>query len=248
MTVTHEQGAKPNYTSIAKHLTEAVTSGHFAVGALLPTELELSKHYGTSRHTIRVALSELERVGLVLRKKNVGTRVIAAAPKARFRPTLASVDDLVQFGVENLRSIQRVDEVRASADLAREIGCEEDALWLRISSLRLVAGAEGEPLGWTDVYVSPEYAEMPALMSESPGTLASNLLEQRYGQQIDEIEQDVRAFILGHVEMARALNTPLQSAALKIVRRYLGVQGETLLATVTVHPADRFSVSMRLKR
>lgn len=248
MTITRAQGVKPNYTSIAKHLTEAVTSGHFAVGALLPTELELSEHYGTSRHTIRVALSELERVGLVLRKKNVGTRVIAAAPKVTFRPTLASVDDLVQFGIETLRSIQRVDEVRASADLAREIGCEEGTLKLRISSLRLVSGAEGEPLGWTDVYVSPEYADMPTLMKESPGILASNLLEQRYGQQINEIEQDVRAFALDHEEMARALKAAPRSAALKIVRRYVGAQGKNLLATVTIHPADRFSVSMRLKR
>jgi len=248
MTVVQEQGVKPNYTRIAKHLTEAVTSGHFAVGALLPTELELSKHYGTSRHTIRMALSELERVGLVLRKKNVGTRVIAAAPKARFRPTLASVDDLVQFGVENLRSIQRVDEAKVSDRLAREIGCKEQTRWLRISSLRLVAGTENAPLGWTDVYVSPEYAEMPSLMKDAPGTLASTLLEQRYGQQIDEIEQVVCAFTLVDVEMARALKAPLHCAALKIVRRYLGAEGATLLATVTVHPADRFSVSMRLKR
>ena len=49
---------KANFTNIARHLTDAITSGHFGVGTLLPTELELCKHYGTSRHTVRAALAE----------------------------------------------------------------------------------------------------------------------------------------------------------------------------------------------
>lgn len=248
MTATAEPGAKLTHTEIARHLTAAVTTGHFPVGALLPTELELCKHYGASRYTIRVALAEVERLGLVLRKKNVGTRVIAAAPKATFRPTLASVDDLVQFGVENLRQVQQVQEVVASDELARDIGGAPGTKWLRISSLRVVSGAEREPVGWTDVYVSPVYRNMPNLMREAPGVLASTLLEQHHARQVDEIEQEVRAILLDEPDMAQALNAKPNTAALRIVRRYLDADGEPVLATVTVHPAERFAVSMRLKR
>lgn len=239
---------KANFTNIARHLTEAISSGHFAVGTLLPTELELCKHYGTSRHTIRVALSELERTGLVLRKKNVGTRVLSATPKVAFRPSLASVDDLVQFGAENQRSVQAVKTVQASPDLARTIGCGEAARWLQISSLRLADDAGSPPIGWTDVYVDPAYSDMAELMRKAPGTLVSTLIAQHHGREIAEIEQEVRAVAIVQEDMARALQVPVGTPALKIVRRYTDAAGDMFEATVTLHPAERFAVSMKLRR
>src|SRR4030095_9337748 len=89
---------KPHFADIARDLTESIQSGRFPVGSLLPTELELRDRYGTSRHTVRAALRELEQRGLVSRRKNVGTRVKSGQPTRNFRPSLASVDDLVQFG------------------------------------------------------------------------------------------------------------------------------------------------------
>jgi DNA-binding GntR family transcriptional regulator len=239
---------KPNFTNIARHLTEAITSGHFAVGALLPTELELCKHYGTSRHTVRAALAELQQLGLVSRKKNVGTRVIAARPRSNFRPSLASVDDLVQFGAEHLRSVQQIAQTVATGSLAEELGCQDGTPWLRISSLRLVGDAQASPIGWTDVYIDPEYREIGDLVRETPDVLISSLIETRYGRQIAEIHQDIRAFPIDDEAMATALGVATGAPALKIVRRYLDPEGELFEASITVHPADRFSVSMRLQR
>ncbi|OUM00019.1 GntR family transcriptional regulator [Variovorax sp. JS1663] len=239
---------KPNFTNIARHLSDAITSGHFAVGELLPTELELCKHYATSRHTIRAALAELTQLGLVSRKKNVGTRVIAAKPRSGFRPSLASVDDLVQFGAEHLRAVQKIEETVAVGLLAEELGCQEGTPWLRISSLRLVGDAQGSPIGWTDVYVDPEYKEIGELVRETPDVLISALIETRYGRQIAQIHQDIRAFSIEDGAMAKALGVAAGAAALKIVRRYLDEAGELFEASITVHPADRFSVSMRLQR
>lgn len=239
---------KPNFSHIARHLTEAITSGHFAIGALLPTELELCKHYGTSRHTIRAALAELQQLGLVSRKKNVGTRVIAAQPRAGFRPSLASVDDLVQFGAEHLRTVQHIGETVAQGALAQELGCQEGTQWLRISSLRWVGEAQTSPIGWTDVYIDPEYQEIGDLVRATPDVLISALIEARYGRQIAEIHQDIRAFSVEDEAMAKALGLAMGAPALKIVRRYLDKDGELFEASVSVHPADRFSVSMRLQR
>ncbi|WP_404989961.1 MULTISPECIES: UTRA domain-containing protein [Caballeronia] len=71
-----------------------------------------------------------------------------------------------------------------------------------------------------------------------------NLRELRGG---DEIQQDVRAIAVS-AEMARRLRVEAGTAALEIVRRYLDASGATFEISVTVHPAERFSVSMRLKR
>jgi DNA-binding GntR family transcriptional regulator len=239
---------KANFANIARHLTEAISSGHFSVGALLPTELELCKHYGTSRHTVRAALAELQQLGMVSRRKNVGTRVISAKPRAGFRPSLASVDDLVQFGEEHLRVVQSIAPETVTGALARELGCGDGSAWLRISTLRMVADEAAMPIGWTDVYVDPAYAEIGELVRASPDALISSLIAERYDRQIAEIHQDIRAFAITDGAMARKLQVEVGASALKILRQYFDGQGEVFEISVSVHPADRFSVSMRLSR
>lgn len=239
---------KANPTNIARHLTDAITSGHFGVGTLLPTELELCKHYGTSRHTVRAALTGLQELGLVSRRKNVGTRVISAKPKASFRPSLASVDDLVQFGAEHVRVVQSVEQATATGALAKELGCAEGASWLRISSLRMVGEESALPIGWTDVYIDPAYAQIAELLRAAPDTLISALIEERYDRRIAEIHQEVHAFTIADADMAKALKIDVGASALKIVRHYYDAEGEAFEVSVSVHPADRFSLSMRLRR
>ncbi len=240
--------SKATSTDITRLLLDGIATGRFPVGTLLPTEFELCEQFKASRYTIRAVLQELQQLGLVSRRKNVGTRVEAAKPKAVFRPTLASVEDLVQFGTEHLRAVQAVKEVAVSAEIAGEIGCATGARWLRISSVRMDGGKDAPPMGWTDVYIDPAYAEIGDMVRASPGTLVSSLIESRYGRQIAEIHQDVRAATLTDTRIAKALRLDVGDAVLKIVRRYRDAEGEMFEASVTVHPADGFSVSMRLTR
>jgi len=242
------QMSKTNSAEITRQLLDGIASGRFPLGTLLPTEFELCEQFNASRYTIRAVLQELQEQGLVSRRKNVGTRVEALRPKAVFRPTLASVDDLVQFGAEHLRLVQSVEKVTVAGDVAREIGCAEGTPWLRISSVRVNDGRADTPMAWTDVYIDPAYTDIGDMVRTSPDTLVSSLIESRYGRQIAEIEQDVRASTLADARVAKALKLEPGAAVLKIVRRYLDAAGEAFEVTATVHPADSFSVSMRLKR
>ncbi|WP_322045201.1 GntR family transcriptional regulator [Paraburkholderia sp. J67] len=242
---------RPRFAEIARELTEGIASGRFPVGSYLPTELELRDQYQTSRHTIRAALHELQQLGFVSRRKNAGTRVESAQPRNGFRPTLASVDDLVQFGSENLREVQSVEDVAANAELARLLQCDEGERWLRISSLRVERNGQrasaSVPVGWTDVYIDPAYQEVADQARTEPDTLISSLIETRYGRRVAEIRQDVSALILPP-EMAARLAVDAGTAALRVVRQYLDASGKTFEVSVTVHPAERFSISMRLQR
>jgi GntR family transcriptional regulator len=238
---------RPHFADIARDLTEGIASGRYPVGSILPTELELRDHYKTSRHTIRAALHELQQLGLVSRRKNAGTRVESAQPRNEFRPSLASVDDLVQFGSEHLRLVQSVEEVIASGKLATTLQCPAGTRWLRVSSLRIDGDRESPPVGWTDVYIDPAYTEVAEAARTQPDTLISSLIEARYGRCIDEIQQGVQAVLVSGA-MASRLQVGEGTAALEIVRRYLDSSGETFEVSISVHPAERFSVSMRLKR
>lgn len=238
---------RPHFADIARELTEAIASGRYPVGSVLPTELELRDQYQTSRHTVRAALHELQQMGLVSRRKNAGTRVESARPRNEFRPTLASVDDLVQFGSEHLRLVQSVEEIVAAGKLAKTLKCTDGARWLRISSLRIDGGKDTPPVGWTDVYIDPDYIDVAEAAREEPGTLISSLIEARHGRSIAEIQQGVQAVLVSQ-EMAERLRVEKGTAALEIVRHYLDASGATFEISISIHPAERFSVAMRLKR
>jgi GntR family transcriptional regulator len=235
------------HPDLARDLAQGIASGRFPVGSLLPTEMELCEQFGASRHTVRKALAELQDLGLVSRRKHVGTRVEATRPSAGFNESLASMEDLVQFGATHVRVVRKIDEVTADRALAKELGCPVGSRWLRISSLRLDSARSSEPIGWTDVYVDAAYCELRTTVRKSPETLISELIEKKYGRHIAEVRQTIEAVGVP-APLADELQAKPESPALKIVRRYLDQAGEMFEASVTIHPTKRFRVSMRLRR
>jgi DNA-binding GntR family transcriptional regulator len=237
---------KPHFADIARDLTEAIAAGRYPVGSVLPGELELCGLYNTSRHTIRAALNELQQLGLVSRKKNAGTRVESLTPRNDFRPSLGSLEDLVQFGTTNVRIVQSIEKTTITGALAKALGCINGSDWLRISSLR-VDSQNQKPVGWTDVYIDPQYDDIVETVRAAPDTLISTLIETRYGRRVAEIRQVVRAILIPK-PLADSLEVDGASAGLEILRQYFDAAGQMFEASITVHPADRFAVAMKLQR
>lgn len=196
---------------------------------------------------MRAALHEIQQLGLVSRKKNVGTRVESARPTNDFRPSLASVDDLVQFGSTHVRKLQEVATATLDDDLATQLRCQPGSTWLRISSVRVDEPSERLPVGWTDVYIEPAYAEIGEIVRQAPGVLISSLIESRYGRRIEQIQQEIRAVTIEE-PLAGALQVAAGTTGLKIIRWYFDGAGEVFEVSVSTHPAERFAVSMVLKR
>ncbi len=232
---------------LAQDLAEGIASGRFAVGTLLPTEFELCERYGASRYAVRKALDELQELGLISRRKNVGTRVEASRPRPGFTQSIATVDELAQFGAEHVRVVREVKEVVVDRALAEDLGCEPGTHWLRISSLRMESGRKPRPICWTDVYVDMRYAEIGDLVQRSPGELVSSLIESRFGRAISRIRQEIKGVCLSK-SMATELKADVGGAALKVIRRYLDASEDVFEISVSTHPADRFTFAMEMSR
>jgi DNA-binding GntR family transcriptional regulator len=242
--------AETRYAQVARDLSERIASGEYAVGALLPTELELCDRYGVSRHTVRAAIAELQQSGLVSRRKKVGTRVEAAQPHAHYRQALTSLEDLVQFGATHVREVRRIEEVVLDQDLAAELDCPAGSRWLAICSLRRDGTAPHLPIAWTVVYVDAQRfdtQELAERVRAAPELLVSSLLEQQYGLRIARVRQAVVGALIPEA-LSEELQAPAGSAALKIVRRYLDTDGELMDLSVTLHPASRYTLHTQLDR
>jgi GntR family transcriptional regulator len=60
---------------VADHIAARIEAGELAPGARLPRELDVADEYGVSHNTVRRAIAELRRRGLVRTLPNLGTFV-----------------------------------------------------------------------------------------------------------------------------------------------------------------------------
>jgi DNA-binding GntR family transcriptional regulator len=127
------------------------------------------------------------------------------------------------------------------------LGCEGGTRWCKISSVRVDDLQGQEPIGWTDAYVDITYSAIGDHVRRSPHTLISSLIETLFGRRVAHVRQEVGAISLPP-KLAATLHAEPGSPALKIVRRYSDSSRSIFEVTVTVHPADRFKLSMQMNR
>ena len=88
-TLSRQQGVAL-WREIAEHLRAEIAAGTPAAGARLPSEAELARRFGVNRHTLRRALEELARAGLVRIAQGRGSFVsedvldYTVGPRTRF--------------------------------------------------------------------------------------------------------------------------------------------------------------------
>jgi len=73
--------AGPKWWAVRRYIMDALHSGKYRTGDALPSENHLSQAAGVARNTVRQALAELEKDGLIRRVRGSGT-FVAAVPSA----------------------------------------------------------------------------------------------------------------------------------------------------------------------
>ncbi|MCW3475760.1 phosphonate metabolism transcriptional regulator PhnF [Limobrevibacterium gyesilva] len=126
------------------HVIEAeITDGTHPPGAKLPTEAQFSARFGVNRHTVRRALEELSRSGLVRVEQGRGSFVAedvldyAVAPRTRFSEWIRRHNKEPSGRILDLR------EIAADATVAAGLGIRTGARVIRLERLGM---ADGRPV------------------------------------------------------------------------------------------------------
>jgi DNA-binding GntR family transcriptional regulator len=155
----------PLYYQLAQQLEQAIAAGRLTAGDRLENELDLAERFGLSRPTVRQAIQELVRKGLLVRKRGVGTQVVHGQVT---RPVeLSSLyDDLERTGQQPRTTVLVHDVVPADARLAGALGLAVGVPVTRIERLRC---AGEEPLALMSNWLPADVADVTAADLERQG-------------------------------------------------------------------------------
>lgn len=238
-------GEVPLYLQVARALQRQIHDGVYPIGSLLPTELELGTLFGVSRQTIRQAVQLLRQQKILSARKGVGTRVEARQPEQAYYYALQSLVNIFQFASEATLIVLDERMTPVYGALAARLGSRPEREWLHLVGVREVAGRT-EPICWTEVYIHSRYARLFRGKKQHRSAIFS-AIEEQSGEPVTEVEQEIVAVTLTR-EIAEAIGAQVGEPALQITRRYFGPGRRLFEMSINVHPSDRFSYLMTLKR
>lgn len=231
---------RPKYSLIAEQLLREVRDGRLPVGSQLPTEAEMMRAYGVSRHTVRAAIRDLKSRGIVASRQGQGSTVISAADEAPFAESIQSVDQLIAFGQETRRELLSSEIVAADEETAALLQC---APGRRLCRARMVRRSleNDRKIALVTLWLDALLEEVVAELAEVQRS-AAEIIRDRYGLQTNAVVQSIMADRLD-AETAGILDAEPGGPALVITRAYSEAQGAApFLVAVSVCRADAFRV------
>ena len=172
------------WVRLADDLTRGITNGDYPLDSYLPTEMELCEKYNVSRYTVRLALADLTRMGLIKRWPRLGSKVVSVGFDETYAHTYTSFADIDGLSSTHKRVVQGTQECVVDHALAKRLECERYLRFLRFSNVRTNPTDNGKPVVWTAVYVNAAYSRLPDLARLNPLVLLSTLIE-KYGDHRD---------------------------------------------------------------
>jgi len=227
------------YRQVCDDILARIGSGSLKVGDKLPPEADYAAELGVSRSTLRLAFGELERVGVLRRKKRVGTRIIAATPRPQFSMNTAGLTELLSLGRDTEMTITGTRMVPASASPHLDDERSETGHWLEISGTRSMAD-EARPFNSTRIYVPARYAGIEPVLRPTEFSIFE-VIERTFGVPVGRVSQSATA-IACPPEDAATIGLAPGAPVLRIVAELFGQDGSLMEVSVATFDPGRFQL------
>jgi GntR family transcriptional regulator len=230
----------PLYLQLRRWIEDAVQRGLVRPGDALPSERDLAATADVSRVTVRKAVQQLVRDGVLIQRHGSGTFVAPATPRVE-----QSLSQLTSFTEDMARRGMAVRAIWLDRGLYPPSPEETVALGLsagdhvaRIGRLRLSG----------DTPLAIERAALSSAILPDPEAIDSSLyahLERRGNRPVRAIQR-IRAANLGEDD-ARLLEVPVGAASLNIERISYLASGRVIEFTRSLYRGDAYDFVAELR-
>ena len=206
-------------------------------GTQLDTELELAARFGVSRFTVRQALADLERCGLVRIQHGRGLFVAEQAIPFVLDGRMRFSDNLKRLGLSSIRKFLGSWHEPADATAARALDIEEGD---EVVVVRATAAIGGRPIGLTrDLYPAERFAGIEDALSAHPSPTAAL---QQFG--VDDYRRKSTSISsrMPDQEEADLLGIPRTRPIIETTKIDVDMTNRPIAWGVSSFPADRVQI------
>jgi len=236
--VSERSPREPKYYVVKRHLLDLIST--MPPGSLLPTERVLTVELGTSRTTVRQALSELVGEGRLVRRQGSGTYV--AEPKITWPLQMNSFTAQAE-ATGYSASTQLLDASRDRADevVANRLSIKLGASVFRLERLRLV---DDTPMAVETSHLSA--TRFPGLITHLRKTKSLyEVLEHEYGVRPIVADETIETAAASPRD-AELLLTDTGAPMLVLTRHSFDADGEPVEWVRSWYRGDRYRFVARL--
>ncbi|HEY6056403.1 MAG TPA: GntR family transcriptional regulator [Candidatus Limnocylindrales bacterium] len=225
---------EPLHSIIASRAEERIRSGEWPAGSRLPPERELCRLFDASRATLRHALGELERRGLITRHQGRGTFVTRPRVATDLSGFFSISTALRARGMQLTTRVVEVAETDAGRQLAQELGILPGDRVVRLERLRSV---EAEPLVLETAHLPSELFPGLAAKDFVDRSLYDVLFED-YGRRASVATETLEPVILTPRE-SQLLGVPRHAPAILTQRITVDAGGTIVESAQAILRGDR---------
>lgn len=230
---------RPLYEQVKRDIAARVAAGDWGAGARLPSEHELTAHFGVSRMTVHRALRELSAEGVVSRIQGVGTFAAERRPRQEFLRIHDIAEDITARGHAHRMRLIALEAVRATPAQAIGFDLRPGA---KIFHSTVLHFEDDVPVQLEDRFVSPKFAPDYLGVDFSRETTAHYLL--RLGPATEIEHTAYAATPVPTVQALLELGPGDDAACLMLLRRTWS-NGMPATQSEFIYPGSRYSLGSR---
>lgn len=184
------------YLQLKEELIAEIMHGTYKPHQRLPSQRELGEEYGLSHMTVRRAINELIREGVIYAEQGRGLYVAEQKQQAELGPLYGFTEDMMLRGMKASSQTLQARMITASTMLAHTLQVVVGAPLIHFHRLRL---ADDEPMALQIIYLP--HALCPGLLEHDleKGSLYE-ILRLQYGLQLASAESAASADLASEEE------------------------------------------------
>ena len=234
---------QPLYARLRDELRAGILDGRLQAHAKLPSESEMTQAYGVSRITVRQALSDLQKEGLIVRLQGKGAFVSQPRAAQQLNRLEGLAESLAAQGQAVHSKRLSMKALRAPADVAAALALPPHTEVYRLTTLRYL---DRQALSVNVSHFVPGLGERIARI-DLCGRDLIDVLERDLRQRVGRADVEISAEPMPARE-ARLLQVQEAVPALRVVRLMRAEDGSPLQIETAVYRADIFSYRLSLSR
>lgn len=234
---------EPLYGQIRSALRARIVDGTYGPGTRMPSESELGERFNASRITVRQALAELQKEGLIHTLQGKGSFVSRPKAYQYAHSLMGFAEQMGSRGYEVVNELLALEDVPADAALAARLDVEQGRMLTHIRRVRYLNGAP----------VSMELTWVPQLIGRqlAKANLATRdiflILENDCGIALGHADLTVEA-VLASEEIGSPIGVQPGGALLRIERLTHDSQGRPVDYEFLYFRGDAFQYRFKVER